>query len=279
MDRKKDIIIPGSGYDIHGWIRWPEGDYLNKCQEGYRAIRKLPMAIFMHGACMGKNTMPLRALADSLLKNGIAVLSFDFFGHGETGGDLKDMTVQEWVRNAEAVLDYAGRLSFVSDLILAGHSQGGLVASLLAGKHPDRIKVMALYAPAAVIEEIGKSGVMPKGTFDPDHIPEELPFFGSIIKGDFYRQARELHTYETAKNYQGPVCILQGTEDELVPVSCAKKYYEIYQDAELHLLKGEDHLFKKSRYEAAGIVTAYMMGKLGGDSSEKGRVPSPDNKI
>ena len=60
-------------------------------------------------------------------EKGIAVIKFDFDGHGESDGDFSDMNVYSEILDAAKVIDYVRNLDFVTDIYIVGHSQGALV--------------------------------------------------------------------------------------------------------------------------------------------------------
>lgn len=108
----------------------------------------------MHGFTANKEGELLKYLADDLEKYGIASLRFDFNGHGQSEGRFQDMTVPNEIEDAKCVYAYASRLPEVKNISLAGHSQGGVVASMTAGiLGTEKVKSIALMAPAAVLRE------------------------------------------------------------------------------------------------------------------------------
>nr|WP_318766554.1 alpha/beta fold hydrolase [Lactiplantibacillus carotarum] len=116
---------------------------------------KYHLAILMHGFTSDRGTMPdqlLYQLSAKLVANQVATLRFDFNGHGESDGRFQDMTVPNEIADAEAVLTYARQLPGVKKLYLLGHSQGGVVASMLAGLYPEFITKLILMAPAATLK-------------------------------------------------------------------------------------------------------------------------------
>lgn len=247
--KEKTFTLKKEDHTITGWVRIPD-----------KAIcRRVPLAVLMHGVTLDKNSMPLILLADQLIEEDIAVLSFDFYAHGEAGGKWENMTVAKWIEDGEEILRYTSTMSFISEIFFVGHSQGGLTASIVAGKHPDQVKAMALYAPAAVIEDAGKTGSCAGVEFNPHNIPEKVPFFSGYLGRKYFRSAQKLHVYETAEKYNGPVCILQGTSDELVPLSYAWKYHEVYNTSRLVLFSNGDHMFHDHRDRAAEVVTDFLM--------------------
>lgn len=94
---------------------------------------KTSLAILMHGFMSDKNDRIITTLASELQKKHIAFIRFDFNGHGDSEGDFQNMTLSSEIADAKKIFDYARQLDFVDDILLLGHSQGGVVASMLAG--------------------------------------------------------------------------------------------------------------------------------------------------
>ena len=63
------------------------------------------------------------------------------------------MTVCNEIADGKAILDYVRTDPHVRDIFLVGHSQGGVVASMLAGLYPDVVKKVVLLAPAAQLKD------------------------------------------------------------------------------------------------------------------------------
>ena len=98
------------------------------------AQKNYPLVIICHGFTGNKDSLLLTSLADELAARGIASIRFDFNGHGKSDGDFQDMTVLNEIEDAKKVYDYAGKLPNVTSISIAGHSQGGVVASMVAGE-------------------------------------------------------------------------------------------------------------------------------------------------
>ena len=104
------------------------------------------IAILMHGFTGNRNGELLTALADALLEKGVASVRFDFNGHGDSDGKLEDMTVLNEIADAKVILDHVRSLEHVRNIFLFGHSQGGVVASMIAGYYPEVFKKVILSA-------------------------------------------------------------------------------------------------------------------------------------
>ena len=118
-------------------IKGPEGAIYYKITlpKGFDpATDRCPMVILMHGIFASQSINPMPALAKELAKAGIASIRFDFDGHGKSQGQMQDMTIEKELADARAVWDYVSRLPYVDGIGLLGHSQGGVVASMTAGR-------------------------------------------------------------------------------------------------------------------------------------------------
>lgn len=211
---------------------------------------KCPMVILMHGIFSSKNIVPIPALAKALAKEGIASICFDFGGHWKSEGKMEHMTVGKEIEDALAMWEYAKSLPYVSRIGLLGHSQGGVVASMTAGILASRGEspaALVLIAPGSVIQDACKSGRFFVAEFNPADPPEYVKCFGIMKLGrEYILTTQELDIYGTAKAYTGPVRLIHGSKDTIVPMSCSERFVETYtQDAELVVVEGENHMITR----------------------------------
>lgn len=94
---------------------------------------------------------PFAVLADHLTRRGVAVLRYDDRGVGESGGSFAGATSQDFASDARAAVSYLyGRENISSDAVgLVGHSEGGLVAPIVAAGS-NRVDFMVLLAAPGV---------------------------------------------------------------------------------------------------------------------------------
>ena len=210
-----------------------------------KAGEKVRLAIICHGFGSNKDRPLLRAISDSLQKKGIASIRFDFNGCGKSEGKFEDMTVLNEINDAKLVIAYALKQPWVSDISLVGHSQGGVVASMVAGELQSSIRSVALCAPAAVLRDDAIRGQLQGATYDAGNVPEsvEIPHRGIKVGRAYVQTAQTLPIYETAAHYKGPVILIHGTADRIVPYTYSERYQQGYHRAKLILLPGVDHSF------------------------------------
>ena len=226
------------------------------------AGQRVPLAILMHGLTGSQDEPVVRATAEALLEAGVASVRFDFNAHGASGGEMVDMTVPNEVDDARRFYGYARSLPFVSTIGLVGHSQGGVVAALLAGQLRDEVTALALLAPATMIPDGARSGDMGGVQFDPANPPESISLFGARIGREYILTAQTLPVDDVPTRYTGPVSLIQGTADALVPASRSEEYIARFQRGELHMLPGQDHDFYRDPDQPAELVTSFMTAHL-----------------
>lgn len=220
------------------------------------------MAILMHGFTANRNTPLLRQIADNLRDENVASVRFDFNGHGESDGAFEDMTVCNEIADAQKILEYVRTDPHVRNIFLVGHSQGGVVASMLAGLYPDIVKKVVLLAPAAQLKDDALNGDTQGATYNPEHIPAAIPFHGKKLGGFYLRTAQVLPIYGIAKHYTNPVSIIVGSNDQVVDPKYSKKYDEVYENSELHMVPDADHSFTGQYKDSAVDLTAEFLKPL-----------------
>lgn len=239
-----------------------------------------PMVLLMHGIFSSKDYNPMPQLAKGLAAAGIASIRFDFDGHGKSEGKMQGMTVEKELADARAVWDYVRALPFVTKIGLLGHSQGGVIASMTAGRlaeegaAPD---ALVLLAPGSVIKDACRNGKFFNARFNPSDPPEYIRCWGVMKLGrEYLLTTQELDIYGTAASYEGPVLILHGDKDTIVPLWCSEKFRDTYGNrSELIVVAGENHLINRRRKEVVARTVSFFEEAL--SVSSGGRVvPSCD---
>ena len=224
---------------------------------------KCPMVILMHGIFSSGNIVPIPALARELADNGIASIRFDFGGHWRSEGEMQQMTIGKEIEDALAMWEYAKTLPYVSEIGFLGHSQGGVVASMTAGileSRGEKPAGLVLIAPGSVIQDACRNGRFFGAEFNPADPPEYVKCFGVMKLGrEYILTTQELDIYGTAKAYTGPVRLIHGSKDSIVPMSCSEKFVETYGDrAELIVVDGENHMITRKRKKTVALSVEFF---------------------
>ena len=221
---------------------------------------KCRMVMLLHGFTGSKSNRPLTDIADALEARGIASIRFDFNGHGQSEGAFSEMTVLNEIDDARKVYDYVKALDYVDGVSIAGHSQGGVVTSMLAGQlGHENVKSIVLLAPAAVLRDDALRGNVFGVAFDAGNPPETVKIMGQFEMGrDYVLTAQTLQIYPTAEKFTGPVCLIHGTADRIVPYTYSEHYHRLYENSGLDLIDGADHGFTGFEGEAARIAVDFL---------------------
>ncbi len=100
---------------------------------------------------------PFKVLADYLTKNGIVVLRVDDRGIGQSSGNFANSTIENFSKDAISAFDYLKKQPQVdkNKVGMIGHSEGGLIAELLAGQRlPDLSFIVLLAGPSFSIDKL-----------------------------------------------------------------------------------------------------------------------------
>lgn len=225
-----------------------------------------PLVILMHGIFSSKNFTPMPTIAKQLAKKGIASIRFNFGGHWSSEGKMELMTIEKEIADALAMWEYACSLPYVSKIGLLGHSQGGVVASMTAGRIAamgDTAKPLyglVLLAPASELKNACRNGGLFDAKFNPADPPEYVRCFGMMKLGrEYLLSTQQLDIYGTAEVYRGPVRIIHGSNDRLVPMWCSEVFKKTYGEAaELVVVDGENHRLSKKTKEVARLVVEFF---------------------
>lgn len=208
-------------------------------------VEKGPLCILIHGFTGHMEEDHIVGAQKAINDAGVAVLRVEMYGHGKSEGEFKNHTLYKWVTNALSVVDYARSLDFVTDIYLSGHSQGGLLTMLVGGMCSDVFKAIIPLSPAWMIPDGAREGNLLGVSFDPENIPETLISGDLVLSGNYIRVAQTIHPEDEIRRYNGPVLIVHGDADETVPIYFGEKAAELYKNATLIKVHGDDHCFTK----------------------------------
>jgi len=141
---------PGAGIAIGGAITVPNGP------------GPFPAVILISGSgAQDRNETvfghrPFLVLADSITKRGIAVLRVDDRGVGATQGDLQQSTSRDLADDVRAGIEFLKKRPDIDPkrIGLLGHSEGALIAPMVAADTKDVAFVVLLAAPGLVGEDV-----------------------------------------------------------------------------------------------------------------------------
>lgn len=214
---------------------------------------------------------PFRQIADTLGRHGIAVLRFDDRGVGASDGDHATATSRDFADDVRALVAWARAHPSLdpSRVLLLGHSEGGLIAPLVAADDP-RLAGIALlagpaYSGARIIAFQQRSAIAQQ---HPTAFAAQRDSLFRTAQAELERTARdapwlrEFLTYDplpTAARVRVPVLVLQGDTDLQVTPEQADTLAATLRAAgnprvTLRRLPRTNHLFQR---DANGAPSGY----------------------
>lgn len=89
----------------------------------------------------------LRQLDALLAANGWHVLRFDYYGTGDSAGDLHEATLEDWERDIATAMEEVRDASGATRAALVGMRLGGSLAARVAARRPREVSALALWDP------------------------------------------------------------------------------------------------------------------------------------
>jgi len=99
---------------------------------------------------------PFLVIADYLTRKGIAVLRYDDRGVGKSQGNYLNATSADFATDAEAAFNYLKSRSMINPQLIGfiGHSEGGLIAPIVAAGNKEISFIVSLAGPGVNGEQI-----------------------------------------------------------------------------------------------------------------------------
>jgi hypothetical protein len=217
---------------------------------------------------------PFRQIADTLGRRGIAVLRLDDRMVGASGGSLG--TSADYADDIRAAVAFLRTRPDVDDdrIALLGHSEGGMIAPMIAATDPRLKGIVLLAGPAQngmnIIHFQQRSAIEHDASI-PAGVRDSAIRAAAISLDSLARTNRWLDFFmhydplATARRVKVPVLILQGATDHQVTPEQAGQLASAIRsggnsDVTVHVFAGLNHLFVP---DTSGLPTGYTALKSG----------------
>jgi dienelactone hydrolase len=235
---------------------------------------------------------PFRQIAEALASRGVAVLRADDRGVGKSAGlqTLSNATMTDFADDVRAQVEYLRSRPEIDAkrIALAGHSEGGVIAPMVAGTDP-RIAAIVLMAGTAKRGDIvlryqmtqqSEANTTLKAEERATQLAEQLDEIRTVVEGgdtsklsEFMRSPWIKHflTYDPlpaiAKVHQ-PILILQGEIDRQVTADQALMIEKAARaagnkDVTVRMFSGLNHLFLPAKTGATSEYTSLSTATIG----------------
>lgn len=151
---EKELLIKNDSISIGGMLTLPKNQSTDKLviiisgSGAQNRDGKIPVTDFE----------PYATLAGSLSTNGIAAFRYDDRGVGQSTGSFSNATLSTLASDVEAIINHfrnnTSQSHSFSEIILLGHSQGGIVAGKVATRYAEIDKIILMASTGVPLQEV-----------------------------------------------------------------------------------------------------------------------------
>lgn len=229
----------------------------------------------------GGQSDSLKRLAQSLAKQGIASLRYDKRGVAASRAatpDERDLSVERYVNDAVAWADLLKADPAFDRLVLIGHSEGALIASL-AAKQAQADAVVSIAGSSRPIDQLLREQLAARlpphlleqsnqlldrllaGQLSPQ-VPKQLQVLFRPSVQPYLISLLRQNPGQAFANLQIPALIVQGSHDIQVSTADAKALQAAKPDAELLIIPGMNHMLRISALDLPAQLASYDNPRL-----------------
>ena len=206
-DLRSEVVVDGKRLETL-WIR---GERSNQ-----------PVVVMLHeglGSIALWKDFPQQLAA----RTGCAVLAYSRYGHGNSDKLMEKRPVRFMHREGEVVLPELLEKLAIERPILLGHSDGGSIAIIFAGKYPERPRALILEAPHVFVEELSTASIaQAKVNYQTSDLKQKLSRYHAHVDETFWGwndiwldpDFRSWNIEEYLAAIRCPVLCIQGEQDE-----------------------------------------------------------------
>ena len=273
------VSISANGRKITAVVTMPEGD------------GKFPAVVMNHGHGGSKDEgTGFAGIARALADKGIASIRMDFPGCGESPEPFTKNCLSNMVEDSNACRDYlvdnysvdTGRLGVL------GYSMGGRITSTIISQGKHGYQAVALLAGAVGDGEQMAAGA--GGAVDPEQFPavyaeaQEKGYYrittpyGKVqdLAPQWFDDLRNIDPLENVGAFTGPVLVMYGDKDDVVPPEVNKLSLNAYPNAKEIVVPGANHSYafyqddpETTAVVENGIADFFAENLVSAGSSEK----------
>jgi esterase/lipase len=204
-----------------------------------------PIVIICHGFTIDNTHPPFPDLERSLNENNISTIRIDLFGHGNSEGEIEDLTITKGVDSIESCITFLGSRGF-TNISLLGESLGGMCSTVVAS----RLKGLSALCLKSPVSDYVAVEHLRKTAQDFESWKEEGFFaytnsFGTAIKikYDFYEDVQKYNGILLAKHISIPTLVIHGKKDSVVPLQQSKDLVSNLHKGSLKIFEEVGHKF------------------------------------
>lgn len=203
--------------------------------------------LYLHGLLSSHKSDKGIQLASYAKENNFSFISLDYTAHGDSSGAPYDFRVGRCLRDILNVLETE---NYQEPFIIVGSSLGGWLSFLVAEKYSPQVRgILALAAGVDFMPRVWNemfNDTIRQSLKNGKIIGPSSETKGYCFSYPMFEDAQKYLLLQRNIKYNGPVQLVHGDEDDIVPweTSLAVKNALQSKNVTIHLIKREKHLLK-----------------------------------
>ena len=216
------------------------------------------------------------------------VLVYSRYGHGDSETLAEKRPVDFMHHEGEVVLPELLDKLNLEQPILLGHSDGGSIALIFAGRHPERARALILEAPHVFVEDLSVASIAAaKVAYETTNFRSKLGIYHFDVDATFWGwndiwldpRFRSWNIESYLETIRCPVLCIQGEEDEYGTRAQVEAIAARVPETEILMLPDCKHSPHRDQREATLDKMAEFVAKVsgeGGDAPDESQHQSTD---
>lgn len=226
---------------------------------------RTPCLLYLHGFGSEQSGEKAEFFRRQALAAGFAFCSFDFEGHGRSGGTMRELTLSRNLENLAMVAAWLEARGH-SRLCLLGSSMGGGTALWYSARNPERVVAGLHIAPAIDLAGALMAWAGPvrmRAWQESGSIHFENGFVSCELGWELIEDLRAHPPEDLLIQYRTPALLLQGRFDASVPWRGVVEFATRcpFRDIELHLFADGDHRLTDRKDRLWQLMLEFLQGR------------------
>ena len=205
------------------------------------------------------------------VRSGCGVLVYSRYGHGNSDKLLEKRPLDFMHHEGEVVLPELLEMMDIQQPVLVGHSDGGSIAIIFAGRYPDAVSGLILEAPHVFVEDLSIASItQAKSTYETTDFPRKLGRYHAHVDATFWGWNdiwldpvfRSWNIEEYLPAIACPVLCIQGEEDEYGTITQVEAIKAKAPQTQIEVLPNCKHSPHRDQAEKTLKLMAEFVGRV-----------------
>ena len=208
-----------------------------------------PTVLILHALTGNKENRTINFLAKNLPEHGFDTIQFDLSGHGESEGRMENASIAKQLEDINAVLRQVTQVK-TNRIIIVGNSFS-VITALAFAKNNESVAGLILLSGRAnylkYIENLEKID-------DKYKLTEDV-----FVDESFIEDYKKYNPVENIKFFKGPVLIIHGEKDEVIPKEDAELFYASAKSKkDIFLIPGAGHRYSEQKDKVLDKIIEFL---------------------